>query len=94
MVNIFANISASSKCKLLKILEANTYNLKKNDNIFPILKGEKTIGIVLSGLLQIVRIDYNGNKTLIEELEEKLEQAQQLKAEAIRELSKMEEMEK
>ncbi len=70
MVNIFANISASSKCKLLKILEANTYNLKKNDNIFPILKGEKTIGIVLSGLLQIVRIDYNGNKTLIEELEE------------------------
>ena len=70
MVEIFANISEKDKCKLLKTLEANTYFFKKNDTFFSTIKNENTIGIVLSGLLQIVKIDYEGNKTLIEELED------------------------
>ena len=61
---------------MLKLFQGDVKWLKfsqiyrKNDTFFSTIKNENTIGIVLSGLLQIVKIDYEGNKTLIEELED------------------------
>ncbi len=65
MQNIFANISENNKCKLLKTLEANTYYYKKNEEIS--IKNDNTIGVILSGLIEIIKIDYDGNRTLVEE---------------------------
>ena len=65
MQKIFANISENNKCKLLKTLEANTYYYKKNEEIS--IKNDNTIGVILSGLIEIIKIDYDGNRTLVEE---------------------------
>lgn len=70
MVNLFDNISEKNQEKLLRMLEANTLFFKKNATILSTIRGENVIGIVLSGYIQIVRNDDNGNRTIIEELEE------------------------
>lgn len=70
MVDLFNNISDRNKEKLLQFLEANQFSFKKNVTILSSVKQENIIGIVLEGYLQIVKNDYNGNKTIIEELEE------------------------
>lgn len=70
MVDLFHNISDRNKDKLLRYLEANYFSFKKNVTILSSVKQENIIGIVLEGYLQIVKNDYNGNKTIIEELEE------------------------
>lgn len=70
MPNPFDNISVKNQEKLLKILEANTYKFKKNSSILPIIKEDNMLGIVLNGYIQIIRIDHNGNRTIIEEINE------------------------
>lgn len=70
MVNLFDHISDRNKDKLLKLLEANIFTFKKDSMILSTIKEENVIGIVSSGYIQIVRNDYNGNRTIIEELEE------------------------
>lgn len=70
MINPFSNINEKNKCKLLKLLEANTISFKKDTSILSTMKNENLIGIIISGYAQIIRTDYNGNRTIIEELEE------------------------
>lgn len=70
MINLFHNISEKNQEKLLKLLEANTFTFKKDITILSTIKDENIIGIIISGYIQIVRNDYNGNRTIIEELEE------------------------
>lgn len=70
MVNLFNKISDKNQEKLLKLLEANTLTFKKDTSILTTSKRENIIGIVISGYIQIIRNDYNGNITIIEELEE------------------------
>lgn len=70
MTDLFANITPKSKEKLLRILEANTINFKKNVSILSSVKWNNLIGVVITGYVQIIRIDYNGNRTIIEELTE------------------------
>jgi len=70
MINLFHNISEKNKDKLLGILEANYFSYKKNVTVMSSVKRENIIGIVIEGYLQIVKNDYNGNKTIIEDLEE------------------------
>lgn len=67
MANLFSNISDKNIDKLLYILEANTYHFKKDTTILSTLKRENIIGIVMSGYIQIIKDDYNGNRTIIEE---------------------------
>ena len=67
MANLFSNISEKNVDKLLYILEANTYNFKKDTTILSTIKRENIIGIVMSGYIQIIKDDYNGNRTIIEE---------------------------
>ncbi len=69
MVSIFNKISVNNQKKLLKLLEANTIFFKKDSAISSMIKGN-IIGVVIEGYAQIIRTDYNGNRTIIEELEE------------------------
>ncbi len=70
MKNLFDNISTKNKEKILKNLEANTLHFKKNNKILSTFKNENFIGIIIEGWIQIIKIDYNGNRTIIEDLEE------------------------
>ena len=70
MTNLFTNISEKNQEKILKILEASTLNFRPNCQILTSVKLDNMIGIVLSGYMQIIRTDYNGNRTIIEELTE------------------------
>ncbi len=70
MTNLFTNISEKNQEKILKILEASTLNFKPNCQILTSVKLDNMIGIVLLGYMQIIRTDYNGNRTIIEELTE------------------------
>ena len=70
MTNLFANITPKQKEKLLRILEANTLNFSKNCQVLTSVKWDNIIGVVIEGYMQITRTDYNGNRTIIEELDE------------------------
>lgn len=67
---LFFNINTLEKHRLLKILEAHTMILKKNNLILSSVKHENIICILITGHLQIVRTDYYGNRTIIEDLKE------------------------
>ena len=70
MIKIFDGISESSQEKILKSLEANTFTFKKNNTILSNIKKDNIIGIILEGYIEIVKTDYNGNRTIIEDLYE------------------------
>lgn len=70
MKNPFNNINDKQKDKLLKLLEAVTLNIKKNSSVLSSIKNDNFIGIILEGRIQIIKTDYNGNRTIIEELKE------------------------
>lgn len=68
MNNLFNNITILNKEKILKSLEGNTLYFKKNNTILTNIKHDNIIGIILEGYVQIVKTDYNGNRTIIEDL--------------------------
>lgn len=68
MEELFYEINAREKEKILAYLEANTLSFKKNMTILGSVKQENIISIVVNGHLQIVKTDYNGNRTIMEEL--------------------------
>lgn len=68
MNELFYGISSREKEKILGFLEANMLNFKKNMTILGSVKQENFIGIVVDGYLQITKTDYNGNRTIIEDL--------------------------
>ena len=67
-MNPFYNINDSDKLKLLKDFEAQNYKFTKNEEILKKIKNRNFIGIILEGIIQIIKTDYNGNRTIIEEL--------------------------
>jgi len=70
MDELFYNIDNRQKAKLLKVLEATTSTFKKNNIIMSSVKQDNIICILVSGHLQIIKTDYNGNRTIIEDLKE------------------------
>lgn len=69
-MNPFYNIDDDEKKRLLKDLEAITYEFNKNEEILKKIRNRNFIGIITEGLIQIIKTDYNGNRTIIEELSE------------------------
>lgn len=69
MRKLFNKIEARDQKKLLKLLETSILKFKKDVTIFSNIQGN-IIGIILEGSAQIIRTDYNGNRTIIEELKE------------------------
>lgn len=70
MKDPFFNINSNQKNKLLKELEALTFNFKKHTAILEKIKNDDFIAIIVDGFVQIIKTDYNGNRTIIEELGE------------------------
>lgn len=70
MVYLFNDIKPQDKDKLLKLLETSTFTYQANVNIAYLFKDKESIGIVLNGSLDIIRIDYNGTRTIIETIYE------------------------
>ncbi len=66
----FQNISSRNQKILLRNFEASQLFFKKNSSIFQNVIGDNLIGIIVYGSLQIIKTDYNGNQSLIEELNE------------------------
>lgn len=68
MTDLFENISEKNIIKLKKILNANTIKFTKNVNILSNINRDDFIAIIDSGHVQLIYNDYNGNKTIIQEL--------------------------
>lgn len=69
-MELFYNISKFQKEKILQYLEANILFFKKNNIILSSVKKDDIIGFVVEGHLQIIKTDYNGNETILEDLYE------------------------
>ena len=70
MINLFDKISNSNRKKLLRLLDADSLLINKDSKVLSTVKNDNIIGIVISGLIHVIRTDYNGNRTLVEELVE------------------------
>lgn len=70
MTNLFYRIHENEKEKILKDLGCDILFFQKNNKILTTLKYNNIIGYIIDGEIQIIKTDYNGNKTVIEELEE------------------------
>lgn len=70
MISLFKDITPDNKSKLLKLLETSNFTYQKGVNIAYLFKGKESIGSVIEGSLDIIRIDYNGTRTIIETIYE------------------------
>ena len=70
MTNLFANINDKNIEKLKRILKANTIIYRKNVNVLSNVNREDFIAIIDSGSVQLIYNDYDGNKIVIEDIEE------------------------
>ena len=68
MIDPFRKIDDKDKIKLLKLIEGFTYKFSKNVDILTKLNLDDSIGILIKGSAHIIKIDYNGNKTIVDEL--------------------------
>lgn len=69
MQDIFKYITTKEKENLIRSLEAHTINLKKNMTLNKILY-KNILGIVIVGSAQIIKVDYEGNKSILEDVYE------------------------
>lgn len=64
----FNGLNMLQKSKLFNLLEVHIYKYKKNQEILPTLGRENVFGIILQGSADIIKIDYDGNETIMEKL--------------------------
>ena len=62
---LFHQIEDSDITSLLKCLNANRHNYKKNEYIFSAGDSVKNVGIVLTGRINVLQEDYWGNRKII-----------------------------
>lgn len=70
MTNLFENINDKNILKLKRILNASTIKYKRNVNILSNVNKEDFIAIVDNGSVQLIYNDYDGNSTIIEDINE------------------------
>ena len=70
MKNPFENISKKNINKLLDLLYADTFILKKNECLPKTIIDNKSIIIIVNGYIQVIRNTIEGNDIIIDELEE------------------------
>lgn len=68
MINLFNNIGQGNKVKLLKLLEANIFTYQENVYINNLVKDNNFIAIILTGDIDIIKINYDGQETIIDTL--------------------------
>ena len=69
MVNLFENISEKDMLKLKKILRSNTQKFSKAVNVLSNVNRDDFIALIDYGSIELQYTDYEGNTTVIEELE-------------------------
>ena len=67
MIDVFNNISLKNKGKLMKMLRAHGVKYTKSQTIIDHLNDQDDIAIVNYGTIQVLRNNYNGTTTIIEE---------------------------
>ena len=68
MTNLFENISDKNIEKLKRILRASTIKYRKNVNVLSNVNRDNFIAIVDTGSVQLELSDYDGNKTILEDI--------------------------
>lgn len=63
--SLFKNIPISDLASLIRSLNGRTTVFKKDMTILSNLNNINEIGIILNGKASIIRIDYNGNRTIV-----------------------------
>lgn len=64
----FFRISDKNKKKLFTLLEAHIYTFDIGKNILSILKNDNVVAIIDEGFAEIIRTNYDGNRSIIDEL--------------------------
>ena len=70
MTKLFENISDKNILKLKKILKSSTLIYRKGVNVLSNVNLQDFIAIIDTGSVQLIYNDYNGNSTVLEELNE------------------------
>lgn len=68
-ISMFKNISSDEIEFMLKCFHAIQMTYKKERTIISSIINSNYIGVILSGTANMVRYDYNGNRTILEKLE-------------------------
>lgn len=66
--NLFKNVPDDDLENLIKSLNGRRISFKKDMTILSNLNNANEVGIVMSGSASIIRIDYNGNRTIVSDL--------------------------
>lgn len=66
----FDKISDKNKRRLIQDLDGNISIFKKNNSLQLFNDNDNIIGIIIEGYIQIIKTDSNGNRIIIDELEE------------------------
>lgn len=66
--SIFDGLENADIDKMLKCFDAKKMNFKKDRTIISNIINTKIIGVILNGNANMLRYDYNGNRTIIEKL--------------------------
>ena len=66
---LFANTTADEVRKMLGCLGSRTVHATRRETLIREGDPAQEFGIVLSGVVQIVRVDYEGNRSLVDEVE-------------------------
>ncbi len=70
MISLFTDISEKNQKKLLYDLETHRFTFPKDTYMLNVIKNDNFIAVLESGYLQIIRNDYNGGITILEDLYE------------------------
>lgn len=68
-ISIFYGIENNDVKKMLNCFQAKKISYKKDTTILSNLANTNIIGIIIEGSANLIRNDYNGNRTIIEKLE-------------------------
>ena len=69
-MNVFDKISEKSQEKILKNLRGYEINILKDKKIVDYFNDDDEIGIILEGRIQVIQNNYNGTKTVVDDLGE------------------------
>ena len=69
-IKAFDNINESDLKKMLVCFDANTLKYSKDTTILSNVSNTTKVGVIMSGAAQIIRYNYNGSRTIIDNLQE------------------------
>jgi len=70
MIKPFENITEKNKIKLFKMFHTDIATYKKGEDLSDMLLDKNSLGIIISGYIQIIKENINGNEIIIDELYE------------------------